>query len=68
MMERTRCFAPGCLAFADHVDGFVTGNRAPGAPKGTKPLTGTSPAFNGPMILFKNVIEVLHGTVVTLLG
>jgi hypothetical protein len=65
-MEGARCFAPGCLAFADHVDGFVTGNRASGAPKGAKPLTGTAAAFNGPMILFKNIIEVLHGTVVTL--
>src|SRR5260221_13385693 len=68
MMERTRCFAPGCLAFADHVDVFVTGNRASGAPKGTKPLTGTGPPLNGPMIPFKNVTKALHGPVVTLLA
>jgi hypothetical protein len=66
--EQTRFFGPSCLSFADHVNGFVTGNRAPGAPKGTKPLTGSAPAFDGPMILFEDVVEVLHRTVLTLLG
>jgi hypothetical protein len=66
--EQTRFFGLSCLSFADHVNGFVTGNRAPGAPKGTKPLTGSAPAFDGPMILFEDVVEVLHRTVLTLLG
>src|SRR5258707_13402574 len=65
--EQTRFFGPSCLSFADHVNGFVTGNRAPGAPKGTKPLTGSAPAFDGPMILFEDVVEVLHRTLLTLL-
>jgi hypothetical protein len=68
MMERLSCFAPRRLAFADHVNGFVTGNGPPGAPKATKPLAGSAPAFNSSMILFKNVVEVLHGTVLTLFG
>jgi hypothetical protein len=68
MMERTGCFAPGRLAFADDVDGFVTGNRAPGAPKGAKPLASAAPAFDGPMILVEKIVEVFHGTVLTLFG
>src|SRR5260221_3249822 len=46
--EQTRFFGPSCLSFADHANGFVTGNRAPGAPKGTKQLTSSAPAFDGP--------------------
>ena len=57
-MERTHCFAPHRLAFANHVNGFVTGNRPPGAPKGTEMLSGVDPSLDRTVVLFQNVIEV----------
>jgi hypothetical protein len=51
---------PARLAFADHMDCLVAGNCAPSAPKRTEMLAGADPAFNGPVILFQDVVEVLH--------
>jgi hypothetical protein len=48
------------LAFADHMNRFVAGDRAPSAPKRTEMLAGANPAFDGPVILFENIIKVLH--------
>src|SRR5271170_6602219 len=39
---------------------LVAGDRTPSAPKRTEMLAGADPAFDGPVILFENIIEVLH--------
>src|ERR1700719_868473 len=39
---------------------LVAGDRTPGGPKRTEMLAGADPAFDGPVILFQNIIEVLH--------
>src|SRR4029077_13441669 len=46
---------------------FVTGDRAPSSPEGAKMLACTHPAFDGPVILFQDVIKVLHRSMSTLL-
>src|SRR5271166_4788364 len=51
---------PARLAFADHMDRLVAGNCAPSAPKRTKMLACAHPAFDGPVILFQDVVEILH--------
>ena len=51
------------LAFADHMNRFVAGDRTPSSPERTKMLACTHPAFDGPVILFQDIIEILHGTV-----
>src|SRR5713101_6517796 len=48
---------PARLAFADHMDRLVPGNCAPSAPKRTKMLAGADPAFDGPVILFQDVVK-----------
>src|SRR5277367_4660277 len=45
---------------------FVASDRTPSSPERTKMLAGAHPAFDGPVILFqdiKDIIEILHGTV-----
>ena len=39
---------------------LIAGDRAPGSPEGAKMLACTHPAFDGPMVLFQDLIEVLH--------
>jgi hypothetical protein len=51
---------PVRLAFANHMNRFVAGDRAPSSPEGAKMLAWTHPAFDGPVILLQDVIEVLH--------
>src|SRR5271169_2519266 len=48
------------LAFADHMDRFVAGDRAPSSPERAKMLACAYPALDRPMILFQNVVEILH--------
>ena len=55
------------MAFADHMDRLVASNCAPSVPKRTKMLARADPAFDGPVILLQDVIEVLHGTVLAVL-
>jgi hypothetical protein len=42
---------------------FVAGDRTPSSPERTKMLACAHPAFDGPVILFQDIIETLHGTV-----
>jgi hypothetical protein len=49
------------LAFADHVDYLVAGQRAPGSPKRTETLAGVNPPLDGPMFLLQDIIEVRPG-------
>src|SRR3984957_19287488 len=69
-MEQTElhtCRTPARSAFADHVNRLVTGNCAPSAPERPEMLTGADPALDGPVILFQDVIEVLHRSMFTVL-
>src|SRR5277367_3669913 len=46
---------------------FVAGDRAASSPQGAKMLACTHPAFDGSMILFQDVIKILHRSMSTLL-
>src|SRR5271165_4724893 len=48
------------LAFADHMNRFIAGERAPSSPEGAKMLACAYPALDRPMILFQDVVEILH--------
>ena len=56
---------PSSLPLPDHVDCFVALNRSPSRLKFPEALLGVHSTFDGPMILFENVIQVLHGSVST---
>ena len=45
------------VAFADHMDRLVAGDRTSSSPEGTKMLAGGDPTFDGPMILFQDVLK-----------
>jgi hypothetical protein len=47
-------------AFADHINRLVIGNCAPSAPKRTEIQADADPAFDGPVIPFQDVIEILR--------
>jgi hypothetical protein len=69
-MEQTdlhTCRTPARLAFADHVNRLVTGNRAPSAPEGAKMLTRADPLLDRPMILFQYIVEILHRSMLAVL-
>jgi hypothetical protein len=59
---------PARLAFADHMHRLVTGDRAPSSPEGAKMLTRAHPAFDRPMILFQNIVQILHRSMPAILG
>src|SRR5271165_6628969 len=42
------------------MDRFVAGDRAPSSPERAKMLACAYPALDRPMILFQNVVEILH--------
>jgi hypothetical protein len=48
------------LAFADHVDYLIAGQRAPGSPKRTETLAGVNSSLDGPVVLLQDIIEVRH--------
>src|SRR5260370_42413868 len=48
------------VAFADHMDRFGAGDRAPSSPERAKMLDCAYPALDRPMILFQNVVKILH--------
>jgi hypothetical protein len=57
---------PSNLPLADHVDSFVALNRSsPSRPEFSEALLGVNSTFDGSMILFENVVQVLHGLVST---
>jgi len=59
---------PSNLPLADHVDCFVALNRSPSRPEFSEALLGVHATFDGSMILFENVVQVLHGSVSTALA
>jgi hypothetical protein len=56
---------PSSLPLPDHVDGFVALNRSPSRLEFSEALLGVHSTFDGSMILFETVIQVLHGSVST---
>jgi len=50
---------------SDHMNRLIADNCAPSAPKRTEMCP--NPAFDGPVILFENIIEVLHRSMSTVL-
>ena len=40
---------PARLAFADHMNRFIAGDRTPGSPEGAKMLTRADPTLDRPM-------------------
>jgi hypothetical protein len=51
---------PAGLAFADHMNRLIAGDRAPNSPEGTKMLTRADPTLDRPVILFQYIVEILH--------
>src|SRR5271156_4544142 len=56
---------PSDLPLPDHVDCFVALNRSPSRVEFSEALLGVHSTFDGSMILFENVVQVLHGSVST---
>ena len=56
---------PPNLPFPNHVPRFITPNGSPGGMELSKALRGIDPAFNCPMILFNDVIQVLDRPMTT---
>ena len=51
---------PSSLPLPDHVDRFVAVDRSPGRLKFSEALLGIHSTFDGSMILFENVVQVLY--------
>jgi hypothetical protein len=66
-VQQTDLCASVRLAFANHMDRLVAGNCAPSAPERTEMLAGADQAFDRPMILFQNIVEILHQSVLAIL-
>jgi hypothetical protein len=56
---------PSNLPLPDYVDCFVALNGSPGRLEFSKALFGVHSTFDGSMVLFEDVIQVLHGPVST---
>src|SRR5450759_1899304 len=56
---------PSSLSLPDHVDCFVALNRSPSRLEFSEALLGVNSTFDGSMILFENVVQVLHRSVST---
>ena len=56
---------PSSLPLPDYVDCFVALDRSPGRLKFSEALLCIHSTFDGSMILFENVVQVLHRSVST---
>src|ERR1019366_8545551 len=56
---------PSSLPLLDHVGCFVALNRSPSRLKFSEALLGVHSTFDGSMILFQNVVQILHRSVST---
>ena len=56
---------PPNLTLANHVYRLIPLNRSPGGVKFPEALLGVDPTFDGAMILFNDVIQVLDRSVAT---
>jgi len=59
---------PSNLPLPDHVDRFVALYRSPRRLEFSEALLGIHSTFDGSMILFENVVQVLHSSVSTALA
>src|ERR1019366_203887 len=59
---------PSSLPLPDHVDCFVALNGSPSRLEFSEALLGIHSTFDGSMILFENVIQVLHRSVLITRG
>jgi hypothetical protein len=60
-MEIISCH-PSNLSLPDHVDGFIALNGSPGRLEFSEAPLGVDSMFDGSMIPFEDVIQVLHGS------
>src|SRR5450756_997222 len=56
---------PSSLPLPDHVDCFIALNGSPSCLEFSEALLGVHSTFDGSMILFENVVQVLHRSVST---
>jgi hypothetical protein len=56
---------PSSLPLPDHMNCFVALNRSPSRLEFSEALLGIHSTFDGSMILFENVVQVLHRSVST---
>src|ERR1035441_6272147 len=56
---------PSSLPLPDHVDCFIALNRSPSRLEFSEALFGVHSTFDGSMILFENVVQILHRSVST---
>src|SRR5664280_3067575 len=56
---------PSNLPLPDHLDCFVALNRSPSRLEFSEALLGVNSTFDGSMILFQNVVQILHRSVST---
>src|ERR1035438_5642847 len=56
---------PSSLPLPDHVDCFIALNRLPSCLEFSEALFGVHSTFDGSMILFQNVVQILHRSVST---
>ncbi len=56
---------PSSLPLPDHMNCFVALNRSPSRLEFSEALLGIHATFDGSMILFENVVQVLHRSVST---
>ncbi len=69
-MEQTdlpTCRTPARLAFADHMNRFIAGDRAPSSPEGAEMLTGVDPSLDGAVVLL-HVVQIWHRPMPAILG
>ena len=59
---------PSSLPLPDNMNCFVALNRSPSRLEFSEALLGVHPTFDGSMILFENVVQVLHRSVSTALA
>jgi hypothetical protein len=56
------------LTFADHMNRFIAGDRAPSSPEGAEMLTGVDPPLDGAVVLLEHVIQIRHWPMPAILG
>jgi hypothetical protein len=56
------------LAFADHMNRLIAGDRAPSSPEGAGMLTGVDPPLDGAVVLLEHVVQIWHRSMPAFLG
>jgi hypothetical protein len=59
---------PYALAFANHMNRFVTGDGAARTPERAEMLARVDPTLDRPVILFQDVVEILYGAMLAVVG